>query len=327
MIKLKSIIPLLLLVILSLPGCSSKKETGKSPAAITMNSPSPSVSLLPSPSPAQPFLVTYNKTDISHEEMIDNDCLIISLNLGVEKMKNYDQFMQCLFRKDFRKASLYLEKNPALVNAPNEKYMAPIQVAAEEGREDIVFFLLKHGAYINVKGYIRIPPLPLYIAAFNGDDSMVKLLMRNGADTDEPLERAIRERSRVALMTLLNNGLKLRETHLRILASRHSYVVFGKYREDYVRISDEEILALINDKKYWDEERSPLEILKNIEEGCKNIPEVVYSGKTVYYPVLNQEYNYKRVHKFLLIIKKINRGIHKDKVSRAGFHIGIRLRL
>jgi len=76
----------------------------------------------------------------------------------------------------------YLVKAGAPVNlrSRNELKAAPIQSAAAAGHEQIVELLLKHGADPNIReqgGYT-----PLHAAAQNGDEDMIRALIYGGAD-------------------------------------------------------------------------------------------------------------------------------------------------
>ncbi len=78
----------------------------------------------------------------------------------------------------------YLVKAGAPINSAsrNERKAAPIQSAAAAGHESIVKMLLMNGADPNVRergGYT-----PLHAAAQNGDEEMIRTLLYGGADMD-----------------------------------------------------------------------------------------------------------------------------------------------
>ena len=249
--------------LLLISGCSLKKEptqkTGiqikptptliKSTPSITKSSPSVKIS----------DQEDYEKELIPSESWIRDNYLFINTNIEKDQKKNYDKFIKALKDADFKKAKSYLEKHPVHVNSPGEHYMTPIQWAAENNRLDVVKFLLENEAFINVRGRFFLPPEPIFLAAAKGNDKIVAFLIKKGADTSYPLKRAVMERNKKAILTLINNGVKFHEWNLEQITSiDHSGPASQKYREDYEKLSEGEIIDLMLMEKYWGDSSTPL---------------------------------------------------------------------
>jgi ankyrin repeat protein len=95
-------------------------------------------------------------------------------------------------------------------NARNDYYRTPLYRAAENGHEAIVKLLVEKGADAIAKdNYYR---MPLHWAAGNGHDAAVKLLLKKGADGNAktyysltPLQRAAENGHRAVVESLRSN--------------------------------------------------------------------------------------------------------------------------
>ena len=73
------------------------------------------------------------------------------------------------------KQSIQAHLTPETVNTRDESYNTPLHIAAQEGHEDVVTYLIKNGAYIDV--YNASGKTPLHKAAKHGHDAIVKKLL------------------------------------------------------------------------------------------------------------------------------------------------------
>ncbi|ORX76482.1 ankyrin, partial [Anaeromyces robustus] len=64
-------------------------------------------------------------------------------------------------------------------NTNNE---TPLFMACENGNENLVKFLIEHGAIINKEN--RDNKTPLFLACENGNENIVKYLVEHGANTN-----------------------------------------------------------------------------------------------------------------------------------------------
>lgn len=62
-------------------------------------------------------------------------------------------------------------------------------VAAWNGREKVVEYLLKNGA--NISCSLQSGYTPLYVAAENGNEEIAKLLLKAGANVNQPMNNKI----------------------------------------------------------------------------------------------------------------------------------------
>lgn len=78
-----------------------------------------------------------------------------------------------------------IAQHPALVNAPDtsENAATPLLRAIKNNHQDVVDFLLAHGADVNVHGQL-MGRNALHLAAFQGDAELVQTLLRHGAEVD-----------------------------------------------------------------------------------------------------------------------------------------------
>ena len=72
-----------------------------------------------------------------------------------------------------------LEKQPGLLNAPNNDGQTPLHVAAKNGHKEIVGLLLEKGAEVNARD--RFQGTPLHWAVFYGHKEVAELLLVKGA--------------------------------------------------------------------------------------------------------------------------------------------------
>jgi ankyrin repeat protein len=100
----------------------------------------------------------------------------------------------------------------------------PLIVSAEEGRLDVVEFLVDSGANLNARNDLNYTAL--HVAAFHGHHSIVELLLRNGADGtvkdstgSTPLHLSISRGHRQAAVELITRGAILDKLKLIELAT------------------------------------------------------------------------------------------------------------
>ncbi len=76
------------------------------------------------------------------------------------------------------------QKQPPLINTPNEEGQTPLHLACNEGHLEAAKALLELKADVNSKNRKRYGVTPLHLAAHSGSSDLVLLLLQRGADID-----------------------------------------------------------------------------------------------------------------------------------------------
>jgi ankyrin repeat protein len=85
---------------------------------------------------------------------------------------------------DLNAVDAFVAGDSTLVNASDEAENTPLHFAAWTGRENVVAYLLSHGADVNAANFEQ--ETPLHWAVLRSEDDVVALLLQHGADTEIP---------------------------------------------------------------------------------------------------------------------------------------------
>lgn len=91
-----------------------------------------------------------------------------------------DRFLDAIASGNLARVKRFIDKDGAIVNQRGTDGFAPLYLAAQEGRTEIVNVLITNGAKVNTEFLDNVTPL--YIAAECGHIGVVRTLLENGAD-------------------------------------------------------------------------------------------------------------------------------------------------
>jgi len=107
--------------------------------------------------------------------------------------------------------SALMEKYPDLLTITDYRGYTPLIIAVDEGKKDMVEFLISQGADVNASGEKGLRPL--HTAAQKGNADIAKLLILKGSDVNivdknkyTPLHYAVEERNTDIVKLLIENG-------------------------------------------------------------------------------------------------------------------------
>ncbi|OGU57006.1 MAG: hypothetical protein A2V66_05420 [Ignavibacteria bacterium RBG_13_36_8] len=136
-------------------------------------------------------------------------------------------------KENLQQVAELIEKDPDIVNELNNEQATPLHLAASLGNEEIVQYLLSHGALVDAKNNSGQTPLHVAISADTPKEEVIRLLIENGADInakvneDIPLTIAARMRLPNIVDLLIDKRADIpvndnvAETLLRLAVSRN----------------------------------------------------------------------------------------------------------
>lgn len=151
--------------------------------------------------------------------------LALSIGLGLAQTRRGAEavnqgFQQALARADLATVTAMLKKNPALVNARNDRDLMPLHVVStglvgdDAAATQMARLLIAAGADVNARSASK--QTPLHLAVSEGRQEIVALLLDRGADLDArdwkgmtPLDRAAQKRALGLAAMLRAKGAKL----------------------------------------------------------------------------------------------------------------------